>query len=353
MSVRGAWDRYLLAREEAAKGRFAAAIEELRQAVIQDPGNFPAWYMKGVCLLDGFGEDYGHEADAIAHFTTCIALRPKFHGAYFNRGQAHLRLRHFAEAEADFTRALELRPGWQEAYVNRARARQGLQHYQEALADYDRALEVGAPPTRVYFLRAQVRQKLGDEAGARSDREEGLRRVPVDEEGWVAHGIGRLPDDPTGALSDFEQAVRINPRSLVGLHNQAHVLSEFLGRPADAVKMLDRVLEVYPDLVPAYGGRGVLRARQGDRTGALADAREACKRDSGSETLYQVAGIYALTSRQEPADRAEALRLLAQALLVGYGWDLLETDSDLAPLRNDKQFCALVETARSLRKIGR
>ncbi len=348
--VRGAWDRYLLAREEVAQGQYASALAELRRAVGEDPGNFPAWYLRGVYALHGFGEHPGHGAEAITYFTTCIALRPKFHGAYFNRGLAHLRLRHFTAAEADFSRAMELRPDWPEAYVYRARARQELQLYAEALTDLDRALKIDAPSSRVLLLRAQVRQRLGDADGARRDREEGLRREPTDEEGWIARGIARLPDDPPGALADFEQAVRVNPRSLAGLHNQAHVLSEFLGRPADAVKKLDRVLQLYPDLVSAYGGRGVLRARQGDRTGARADAQEACQRDTSAETLYQVAGIYALTSQQEPADRPEALRLLAQALLGGYGWDLLETDSDLAPLRKDPQLRELIKTARQLRK---
>src|SRR5262249_21163766 len=120
--VRGAWDRYLLAREEAARGRFPDAIEELRRAVEEDPRNFPAWYMLGVCSLGGFGDHLGHGAEAVSHFTTCVALRPKFPGAYFSRGLARLRLRQFAGAEADFSRALELRPDWPEAYVHRARA---------------------------------------------------------------------------------------------------------------------------------------------------------------------------------------------------------------------------------------
>jgi serine/threonine protein kinase/Flp pilus assembly protein TadD len=348
--VRGAWDHYLLAREEAAQGRFADALVELHHAVAEDPRNFPAWYMMGVCALDGFGDHFGRGAEAVAHFTTCIALRPKFHGAYFNRGLAHLRLRHFAEAEADFSRALQLRPDWPDAYVHRARARQELRQYHDALADFDLALEGSTPSTRVFFLRAQVRLQLGDEDGARRDREEGLRREPADEEGWVARGIARLPGDAPGALADFRRAVQVNPRSLAGLHNQAHVLSEYLGRTGDALKVLDRVLELYPDLVPAYGGRGVLRARLGERAGALADARAALQRDSGSETLYQVACIYALTSRQETKDRPEALRLLTQALQPGYGLDLLETDSDLEPLRTDPQFRELLKAARTLRK---
>jgi hypothetical protein len=65
--------------------------------------------------------------------------------------------------------------------------------------------------------------------------------------------------------------------------------------------------------------------------------------------LYQVAGIYALTSRRDPADRARAFPLLASALRRGYGHDRIDTDSDLDPVREDPQFRRLLEAAHALR----
>ena len=92
-----------------------------------------------------------------------------------------------------------------------------------------------------------------------------------------------------------------------------------------------------------------MHARLADRAVAVADAEECLRRDREPQTVYQVAGIYALTSRGEPADRAEALRLLASALGKGYGLDLIDRDRDLDPIRNDAEFKRIVAAAKALK----
>jgi tetratricopeptide (TPR) repeat protein len=164
---------------------------------------------------------------------------------------------------------------------------------------------------------------------------------------WIARGIARLPSDPHGALDDFEGALRLNPRSLAALENRAHVLAEPLGQTKEAIAVLDQVVALYPDQTQAVAGRGVLRARLGHGYAARADARDALRLDGRPATLYQVAGIYALTSQQNPEDRNEAFRLLGAALRQGYGFDLVDSDPDLAPLRKLPEFRRLVEAARA------
>ena len=73
-------------------------------------------------------------------------------------------------------------------------------------------------------------------------------------------------------------------------------------------------------------------------------------RDTRAPNLYQVAGIYALNSRQKPEDRLQALHLLSQALRQGFGLDLVDQDTDLDPIRNDPEFRRVVKAARDLRK---
>jgi serine/threonine protein kinase/Flp pilus assembly protein TadD len=351
--VRGARDHYLLAREQMARGRYLDAIEELQTAVKGDPQNFPAWYMLGICSLEGSDARASRAADAVAHFNTCIALRPNFYGAYQNRGRANFLLRRFDRAEADFSRVIEMRPDWPEGYVQRALARQARERYWEALDDFDRAVKLDPTSSRTHFLRARVRVLVGDKEGADRDHEEGLRLTPADEENWIIRGIYREPGNPRGALDDFAKAVEVNPRSLIGLANQAYILAERLHRTKDAVALLDHLLELYPDYMPGYGDRGIYLARLGKRAEALEDAQEALRRDHSGETLFQVAGIYALTSRTEPDDRFIALQLLTEALRKGYGFDLLVTDHDLDPLRNEPEFRELVRATQPLRDLSR
>jgi len=337
-------DAVLAARELVQRGQWLKALPALRQAVGKDPQNFAAWYLLGNCYLDGLAR----EAEASACYTTCIALWPEFYGSYFNRGLAELRRRDHDAARQDFTRALELRPDFSEGLVHRALAYQGLQKYAEAETDLSRALEVGPAASRVHLLRAQVRKLRGNAPGARQDLDDGLRQQPTDEEGWLTRGYVRVDSDPQAALQDFARAVQCNPRSLAGLQNQAHVLAEKLGNQAAAIGKLDALLGYFPDYAPALAGRGVLRARLGQREAAQQDARAALLRDTRAPMLYQVAGVYALGARDHPEDRREALRLLREALHQGFGLDVIDSDPDLVPLRADPQFQDLVKGARAL-----
>jgi serine/threonine protein kinase/tetratricopeptide (TPR) repeat protein len=340
--LRSSRDLYLAGTERVAQGRYREALPLLKNAAGQDPQNFWARLVLGICY-DGLSQD----VEARACYTTSIALWPEFPWTYFNRGLTYLRQNDFAGARQDFDHVVSLRPDYAEAYINRAVALQGLKKYEAAIQDLTQALQLGAPYTRVYFMRARVRQMAGDQAGAQRDFTEGLRQTPTDEKSWIARGFAKLPADLPGALADFEKAAELNPRSLAALQNQAHVLSK-LGRNQQALQVLDRVVELYPDYVPARAGRGVLRARLKQRKEALEDADDALARDFGAATQYQVAGIFALTSQQEADDRHEALRYLSSALRRGFGFDLLEGDKELDPIRDRPEFRKLVNAARAL-----
>jgi hypothetical protein len=93
----------------------------------------------------------------------------------------------------------------------------------------------------------------------------------------------------------------------------------------------------------------VLLARQGRRAAAHADAEGALRLDDRPAIQYQVAGIYAQTSRQHPEDRADALHYLEFALWAGYGLDLVPVDRDLDPVRALPGFRRAIERAQSHR----
>jgi tetratricopeptide (TPR) repeat protein len=257
---------------------------------------------------------------------------------HYKRGLAQMRQQRMAEAAADFDEALRLEPRLTAVYLDRALARVGQGRHADALADLTFALEHGAPAARVLLMRAQVRHLAGDDAGAAEDRRAGLRLEPVDVPGWLARGSALLNDNVPGALAAFDRALELDAASLPALQSKAYLLAEKQAKPLEAIAVLDRVVTLYPDYAPGWAGRGVLLARQGKRADALRDATAALGCSSAPAVLYQVAGIYALTSQTHPDDQDEALRLLASALRQGYGRDRLATDEDLAPLRTLPRF---------------
>jgi eukaryotic-like serine/threonine-protein kinase len=334
-------DQYLLGCWYTQLGRYRDALPLLRQATLQDPEHFPAWFVRGIVHLS-----LEQNEMAALCFGSCVALNKTHAPAWLSRGLAYSRLRFFDQACVDYDRALALDPNLAEAYLQRATAKEALRDFPGAIADLTAALDRGAGGTRVYFVRSHLREKLGDARGAAADRAEGLKLTPADEWSWLARAEHRL-DTPKAALADVEEALKIDPTFSLGLQLKAHILSERLNRPKEAVAALDRAVELYPDFVPARAGRGVLLARAGDRVGAIKDAEESLLRDTKGPNLYQVACIYALTSRQVPADRIKAIELLRSGLNTGFGLDLVDADTDLDPIRKDPAFDPVVVAARA------
>lgn len=342
VSTDSARDHYLSAYGLYRAGRYADALPGLRTATQIDPENFSAWFVRGQVHLE-----LEQPEMAALCFGSCTALRKGFAPAWLNRGLAYAKLRFYDQARDDYDRAIALRPDWAEAYLQRATVAGLLGDYPAAESDLTAALNCGDAP-RLFFLRASVRDQLhkGDEAAA--DRAEGLARTPADELSWVSRAEVRMGADPIGALADVEAALKLNPLSAPALQLKAHLLSERLNRPDDALRVLDQVVTAYPDAAVFRAGRGVMLARRGKYEAARQDARDALLRDGKAPNLYQVGCIYALTSPDRREDRAEGVRLVWQALKAGYGLEYVDTDPDLNPIRDDAEFVRVVKAAKAL-----
>ena len=338
-------ERYLLLLTQfRQRGRLPEALPWLKEASRSRKDNFSVWLMLGNC-----NAALGNRNEALKCYDMAGGLWPEAHWPSMCRGLIYLEQGNDRRALASFNEVVRLRPDILQAYFNRALAKYHLGDLAGARADLTRLLSKPRPPLRAYFLRARVRAKEGDRAGARRDQEEGMRGEPLDERDLTARGLIRQPRDPRGALADYVLALERNPRCRSALQNKANVLAEDLGRTEEAVVALDALLGVYPTYVPALAGRGVLHARLGHREAAHADAREALPMDTKPFNAYQVAGIYALTSRQNPDDRQEALHLLESVLSQGFGLDLLDRDRDLDAIRDQAEFRRLVAAARARR----
>jgi serine/threonine protein kinase/tetratricopeptide (TPR) repeat protein len=337
--LRTARERLLLVPDRLQRGQIREALALAEEASRIDPLDASAWLLRGHCLAK-----LSRPADAADCYSIGIGLQPGFDWAYFDRGTLALEAKDYARAIEDLDRVLAKRPDHLEARLNRALARLGQGNAAGAVADLDRILSRPEAPTRAWFIRARCHDALGQTERAARDRREGLGRVPQDELSWVTRGLNRLPDDPTGAIADFDEALKLNPRSWWALQNKANVLSESLGRTEEAVAALDQAIVDHPKSVPARAGRGVLLGRLGRRVEALDDAKACLALDRSADTLYRVACVYALTSKAQPEDRSEALRLLALAVREDAAWlRVIPTDSDLDPLRRLPEFRRLVE----------
>lgn len=411
-------DLYLNALELQLKDRWADAIKQYQQVTARAPDHYWAWFMQGVCL------DYlGDYAEAEGCFSVCIVLWPEKYWAYFNRGVQRLHMKRWELARQDINLALDTcedREQQADLYYNRGNCQVGLGDDPAAVEDFTRALDRGAPYTRLYFARAEARRRLGQYEEARRDHQEGMKRTPTDTLSWTTRGLKKLeanPPDFRGAVEDFRRALATERKNLRAWQNAAHTLSA-MGAAEEAVRCLTKALDFYPHHREFRSGRGVELARLGRRDEAYRDAAESLRNAPPASIVYQVAGIYALNSQQDPherrkslllcsallrppavveqvavlgavyegeaadkrrsivqlvpclflrgtvlhqtagmhavlsqrngADRRKALALLAEALQKGFGMQELESDPELNPIRDQVEFCQLIQAVRDL-----
>ncbi len=336
-------DQYLLLWDYLDRGRPPEWLELFEGPPHDAPYSALLWLLLGDCQAD-----LGQSADALASYNLAVTYQPDVVWTYFRRGVLRLDRHEYRDAAADFDHFLRKRED-PTAYLHRALARIGLRDFAGARQDLAEAMRECEPSARTLLTRAVVRERLGDLEGARRDKDAGVNKKPRDAADRVAIGAALLPDDPDGALEEFESALALNPHLRPALEYKARVLADYLERPAEAVALLGRIIESHPEFGSARAERGVLRARLGEREAAHADAEAALRHDPRPEVHYRVARLYAVTSRHHLEDRRTALRHLATALSQGHDGERLTTDRDLEPLREDAEFRRLVEAAGTLR----
>lgn len=322
-------------------GRFAEAAARLAAAARTGPPRYSV--QMGLAAAEGKLGRFGAAIDALSGAAT---LTPSSPWPYFHRGVARLELGDPAGAVPDFDRFLELAPEDSDGYLNRAIARLRSGDGRGAIADVNRAAGHGCTRTRLYAIRAEAYRLLGETAAANCDRATFLALSPTDALSYCARGQLKLEADPPdrpGARDDFDAALRLNCDCLVALRNKAHVLSE-LGQPAEALAVLDRVLELTPGSPGDRAGRAVLLARL-SRTAEARREVEACAAGAADGmVLYQLASA-ALVAGDKPGGLALVRAALRKDPALGA---LMPTDADLKSVWTDPTFLELLAAARVL-----
>lgn len=300
-------DQLLMAIEFNQSRQFDRTIEYLDGIKSDFASDVSFWNLMGSAHA---GQKRFAEADAC--FTTCIAFKPDSWIAWSNRGLARMALGRFEQAEGDFSEVIDIRPKHWSGYLNRALAKGRQRDFPAAIEDLLKAEDLGGP-TRIYFLRARYRAADGDRAGAIADHRAGLAAVPSDEKSWVSRGIAKLAKTPEAALADFQEAIRLNPNSLDGLRNVAHVLSERMKKPQQAIDALTKIIDAGVKDSDAFAGRAVLYARAQQTEPAIADAARSLELADTGMAHYQAACVYGLLCAVDKQHEARALARLATA----------------------------------------
>jgi len=155
--------------------------------------------------------DLGRNAEAIPHLREMIRMEPAYAQAYYMLGNAQAGQSDDASAIRSFSDALRLKPNYAEAYYARATLTIKANNPVAAETDLRNAINCGLAPE----WEAQAHNGLGVILGER----------------------GNLP----AAVSEFQQAVRVQPEMMEEQRNLAQTLAA-QGRVREAVSQLNQAL---------------------------------------------------------------------------------------------------------------
>jgi tetratricopeptide (TPR) repeat protein len=179
------------------------------------------------------------------------------------------------EALAACDAALKVLPDYVDAHRLRVMVLLDLKRYDEVLRSCDGALAEGKPWVDLHEIRGLARAGRRDFAGAIADYTLALEQRPGRPRVLTSRGLTYLVSDaPKLALSDFEEALRLDPSN-----GEAH------------------------------GGRGSTLVRLGDHRAAVVEAEESLRH--GSPTVrrtYNAARIYAQAATIAASETREVSR---------------------------------------------
>ncbi|MBW2694710.1 MAG: winged helix-turn-helix domain-containing protein [Deltaproteobacteria bacterium] len=137
--------------------------------------------------------------------------------------------------------------------------------------------------------------------------EQALRLAPSSSDAYTARAHWRwATGDMIGAEADYQRAIDLNPKSAWPYQNYGILLTEGIGRPADAVRYLEQALVLEPLLQGGRAYLGVALDGAGRSDEAVELLRSSIERDPDFKDYYwALGGVYWLSlNRLDEASRS-------------------------------------------------
>ncbi len=223
--------------------RYREALPALQAIVAEDPHNFPALTLAGLCL-----KETGRLDTALKLFMQAAKENELSAVGPANAAGVLLALGRQADAEREYRHALALDPSLPEAATNLARLLREKAERGAALRVLDEAIAAGALAAEVYLERGVGRAESGKVTEALDDFREAARRdpadpVPLDNAARAAYQLGRARE----AATHYEALLRLAPDRLDVLKTLGSLyLYELEDRPA-ALALFRRALRLEPE----------------------------------------------------------------------------------------------------------
>jgi tetratricopeptide (TPR) repeat protein len=168
------------------------------------------------------------------------------------------------------------------------------------------------PTADDFYLQANAKYKKGDLKGAITDFDQAIRLNPNFALAYNNRGNARSSlGDKQSAIADYDQAIRLDANNALTYYNRGNTRRD-LGDNQRAITDYNQAIRLSPNDTHTYNNRGNVRLGLGDNQGAIADYNQALRLDPNDAFAYMNRGIarFGLGDKQGAiADFDQAIRL--------------------------------------------
>jgi eukaryotic-like serine/threonine-protein kinase len=288
-----------------ATGKTAEAIAELKRGLALAPNSAGGYMRLGDVYLAA-----GQTSEALTAYKKAIEVNPYNASFHWELGRAYFSIGQNDNALAEFKSVTQLEPDSADAWNNLATIYERMGKYQESIPAYRKSVELGSNWSTYANL------------------------------GYVYTILKKYPE----AVQTLQKAVELGPNQEMAVGNLADAY-RYSGEKEKAAESYDKAialafheLQVNPQNAEVLGDLAAYYAKKGDTKSGMqfiARARAIDKQDV--ELIYIQAVVENLAGKQ-----AEAIQRIRQALDKGYPVREVREDPEIANMRANPEFEALI-----------
>lgn len=272
-----AYQLYEEAEEAYNDDRYAAALQILDACIKQYPGYFEAYSLRGSVrelLKDNDG--------ALTDYSIYLERFPEHLPVLFSRAILRYKIGFYEQAREDFRKLLTMNPAETNTVFYRRNATVG-----------DRR-PVMTPESGhksyVYNYLGLTEAKLKDHATAIAYYDTALQFNDGEPDYYVNRGLSKEAVNDSSAISDYEKALKLNPRHTLAVHN-LKALKAKRGEPMTFEDRLTETIEADSTMLYPYLERALQRFEGGYFQGAVEDYTNALEIDSSDAEIWLGRGL--------------------------------------------------------------
>jgi protein O-mannosyl-transferase len=209
-----------LGLEYAKINEYESAIKYFKEAVRLKPDFSDSYLHLGTAYMKSQKRDL-----ALKYLTIAVSQNPMSQDAYMNIGNIYYETAKYPQAIEFFTKALRIKPDYPDAYYNMGAAKFGMNNLDEAVEDIKRAIQLNPEIDKKNKNLEKVMQRIQEVKSGKvvTITPEEIKQRFEQAQLFNRQGVekGRRGDF-RGALLDFNEALKINPRFAEALTNRAN-----------------------------------------------------------------------------------------------------------------------------------